>query len=76
MGMRWMDGKFLRARTITVSLPHQTFDLKKVEAITANLMKELGHAGCFSGFDIRFVHDDDYRVNPATLAVQGINTHG
>jgi len=50
--------------------------MKKVEAITANLMKELGHAGCFSGFDIRFVHDDDYRVNPATLAVQGINTHG
>lgn len=71
-----MDPKFTRARAVTVSLPHQNFDLKEVEAITANLMKELGHASCFSGFDIRFVHDEEFRVNPATLDVHVISSRG
>jgi hypothetical protein len=61
-----MDAKLTAptgARVITVALPHQTFNLEQVHKITANLMKQLGHLTCFSGFDIRFMHDDDYRVS-------------
>jgi hypothetical protein len=64
------------ARAIKVSLPHKTFDLKQVQEITANLMKNLGHVTCFSGFDIRFVHEDDFRVDAASLAVNAIGLRG
>lgn len=57
------------ARVVNVALPRQTFDLEQMQKITANLMKNLGHVSCFSGFDIRFFHEDDYRVNPASLDV-------
>jgi hypothetical protein len=56
-------------RVINVSLPHQIFDLEQVQKITANLMTSLGHQTCFSGFDIRFMYEDDFRVNPGSLAV-------
>jgi hypothetical protein len=73
-----MDAKIIgpeRSRVVTVSLPHHTFNIEQVQKITANLMKQLGHLTCFSGFDIRFMHDDDYRVNPETLEVQAVALH-
>lgn len=60
------------SRVVTVALPHQTFNIEQVAKITANLMKNLGHVACFSGFDIRFVHEDDFRVNPASLEVNAV----
>jgi len=75
-----MEAKFTAgigsARSITVGLPHQMFSIEQVAKITANLMGKLGHVGCFSGFDIRFVHDDDYRVNGANLEVGAVSRGG
>jgi len=50
-------------RAVTVSIPHQNLDLKHVQALVANLMKQVGHGGCFSGFDINFRHELDFTAN-------------
>jgi hypothetical protein len=38
-------------------------DLKHVQAVVANLMKQLGHTGCFSGFDINFRQEIEFTAN-------------
>jgi hypothetical protein len=60
---------FLRPRTVTVTLPSANLNLKQVQDITASLMKRLGHEGCYSGFDLRFIHEDLFRVNDALQVV-------
>jgi hypothetical protein len=59
------------ARLVTVTLPSDVGnDLKKVLKIQKDLLGRLGHAGCYSGFDILFRQESDFTVNPKTLELQ------
>lgn len=64
-------------RSVTVSIPHQNMDLKHVQALVANLMKQVGHLSCFSGFDINFRQEVEFIAN-IQGEVKGIAgaTHG
>jgi len=54
--------------TITVTIPRSVgFDLKKIQKIQADLVARLGHAGCYSGFDILFRQEQEFVVNPESL---------
>ena len=58
------------SRTIRVVIPREVeYDLKKMQKVTANLMRLLGCTACTSGFDIRYVRALDFVVNPETLDV-------
>ncbi len=52
-------------RLITVRVPHQPMDLRQVQSVIANLMKQVGHTGCFSGFDINFQQEIEFIANVA-----------
>jgi hypothetical protein len=57
-------------RPITVMVPPEVaFDIDKTQAILKSVLGKLGCQGCTSGFDIRFVLERDFVVNPATLEV-------
>lgn len=57
-------------RPITVMVPPEVaFDLDKTQAVLKNVLGKLGCQGCTSGFDIRFVLERDFVVNPQTLDV-------
>ena len=58
-------------RVVTVHIAHQNMDLKNVQTLVANLMKQVGHTGCFSGFDINFRHEIEFAAN-LTGEVKGI----
>jgi len=66
----------LAGRAVHVYLPNRVFNLEQVQKITAILMAELGHPGCYSGYDLRFLHEDDFRVNPGTLNVSPVGFGG
>ncbi len=58
-------------RTIRIHIPASVgYDLKKMQKITASVLGRLGCEGCHSGWDIRFLHERDFVVNPATLEVE------
>jgi hypothetical protein len=40
-------------------------NIKRVQAVVANLMKQVGHTGCFSGFDINFKQEIEFTANLA-----------
>ncbi len=44
-------------------------NIKSVQKIIESTLGRLGCGGCFSGFDIRFTHVDDFVVNPRTFEV-------
>ena len=52
-------------RLVTVHVPHGPMDIKRVQVVVANLMKKLGHTGCFSGFDINFQQEVEFTANLA-----------
>jgi len=55
-------------RLVTVTIPHDVgFDLKKIQKIQADLVARLGHASCYSGFDILFRQEREFAVNPGSL---------
>ncbi len=57
-------------RTIRVHIPAGVgYDMKKMQKVTASVLGRLGCEGCHSGWDIRFLHERDFVVNPATLEV-------
>ena len=63
-----------RNNTIRVVVPHEVaYNLDRLQKTLANVMGRLGHPGCHSGFDIRFIQEREFVVNPKTLAVEGIN---
>jgi hypothetical protein len=47
-------------RTVTVRVPHKPVDIKTVQLTIANIFKELGHPGCYSGFDFRFEQEVEF----------------
>jgi hypothetical protein len=47
-----------------------TFDLEKMQKITAQVLDRLGCGGCHSGRILDFVHLDQFVVNPETLEIQ------
>lgn len=66
-----------RPGEVTIAIPFDAAsDLKKMNRITESLLGRLGCAGCHSGFDIRFVLERDFRVNPATLEIEALGVRG
>lgn len=65
--------KLSAARTVRVFIPADVaFSLEKMNKVTANVLGRLGCAQCHSGFDIRFIHELDFVINPKTLEAQGM----
>ena len=59
-------------RTVQVSVPQEiAFDAKKMTRVTASVLRKLGCPSCHSGFDVRFVQELDFVVDPKTLDVNG-----
>jgi hypothetical protein len=52
-------------RQVVVNIPHGNMDIKHVQVLVANLMKQVGHLGCFSGFDINFRQEVEFTANLA-----------
>jgi hypothetical protein len=49
------------ARTVRVSIPHKvSFDLPRMQKITAEILGRLGCGLCHSGFDIRWNFEDRF----------------
>ena len=40
-------------------------DLKAIHELEADLFDKLGHPGCYSGFDIRWIVEEQFLVNEA-----------
>lgn len=47
-----------------------TFDLKKMQRVTASILDRLGCGGCHSGHILEFHEIRDFIVNPKTLDLQ------
>ena len=57
---------------VRVTLPVSVaYDIKQMQKVIANLADKLGHSGCFSGFDIFFEMEKNFRVNPKSLEFEG-----
>lgn len=53
-------------KAVTVRVDERTFsDLKSMQNITAQTLGRLGCGECHSGFDIRYLLERDFFVNPA-----------
>lgn len=39
------------------------FNFEKMQNVTKVVLKNLGHEGCHSGFQLNFIHEDDFRFN-------------
>ena len=64
----------LSSRVVTVRLPGEVAnDLEKSQAVIKDLVGKLGCPGCHSGFDIRFILERQFVVDPRTLEVRGVN---
>ena len=60
-----------KGRLVTVTIPHDVGnDLNKILKIQKDLVGRLGHATCYSGFDILFQLESDITVNSKTLELQ------
>jgi len=60
---------------VNVYLPREVhFDIKKMQVVTANILKRLGCEGCHSGRIIYFKNLEDFVVNPKTLDVQELRS--
>jgi hypothetical protein len=60
-----------KGRLVTVTVSHDVGnDLNKIMKIQKDLLGRLGHAGCYSGFDILFQLESDFTVNSKTLELQ------
>ena len=58
---------------VNVFVPREVhFDLKKMQVVTANILKRLGCEGCHSGRHIYFKNLEDFVVNPKTLDVHEV----
>jgi hypothetical protein len=54
-----MPGRAVRV-TVPVSV---AFNLEKMQTITKTVLGKLGCGACCSGFDLRFIHENDFRFN-------------
>ncbi|QIL20841.1 hypothetical protein [Thermomonas sp. HDW16] len=63
----------LTPNTVNVSVPAGVAnDLKQMNELTKKILGRLGCLGCHSGYDIRFLIERDFRVNPQ-LEIEGFN---
>lgn len=70
---RLAEKHYLSPSTVTIAVPASVAgDLKKINQVTKEILGRLGCLGCHSGFDLRFVIERDYRVNP-NLEIQEFN---
>jgi len=53
-----------------------SFDLKKMQQVTINVLRRLGCEGCHSGRILYFHALEDFVVNPKTLDVQELGGPG
>ncbi len=50
---------------VRVTIPAEVaFNLEKMHKVTAGILGRLGCAACHSGYDIRFLVERDFVVNP------------
>ncbi len=73
-----MEGKPVakQLRQVHVLVPHGVAnDLKKMERVTASVLGRLGCGGCHSGYDIRWIQELGYTVNPQSLEVNEVAGH-
>lgn len=62
----WVMQNGLADKVATVRIDAATFgNLKEMQQITAQTLGRLGCGECHSGWDIRFLLERDFRVNPA-----------
>lgn len=54
-----MPGRPIRI-TVPASITH---NLEKMQGATKAILTKLGCGTCHSGFDLRFFHEDDFRIN-------------
>jgi hypothetical protein len=60
-----------RANVVRIYVPTDvTYDLQKMQKITATVLQKLGCDGCHSGRVLDFVTLDEFVVQPETLEVQ------
>ncbi|NZA27150.1 hypothetical protein H0E84_12240 [Luteimonas sp. SJ-92] len=71
-----MNAASLRSpHAVTVSVPASVAnDLGKMNEVTKSILGRLGCEGCHSGFDIRYLIERDFRVNP-DLRIEGFSPH-
>ena len=63
-----------RGNTIRVFVPHEVaYNLERLQKTLANVVDRLGCPGCHSGFDVRFIQERDFVVNPKSLAVEDLS---
>ena len=73
MNSKLAAARHLTPNTVTISVPAGVAgDLKKINQVTKEILGRLGCLGCHSGYDLRFVIERDYRVNP-NLEIQEFN---
>jgi hypothetical protein len=66
-----------RPASIRVYVPSAvTYDLNKMNTITANILKQLGCLGCHSGWLLEFQSITQFAVDPATLEPEAIYSAG
>lgn len=62
---------------VNVFVPREVhFDIKKMQVVTANILRRLGCEGCHSGRIIYFKNLEDFVVNVKTLDVQEVPVPG
>lgn len=57
-----------QSRLVEVQVPARVavdLDLKAIHELEADLFDKLGHPGCYSGFDIRWVVEEQFFVDAA-----------
>ncbi|GHF86994.1 hypothetical protein GCM10018790_75640 [Kitasatospora xanthocidica] len=60
-------------REVTITVPAGIAgDLDQMNRVIKNVMTELGHPGCHSGFDLRFRQSLDFVVSPKGDIAPGI----
>ncbi|MFF4378145.1 hypothetical protein ACIQI7_27375 [Kitasatospora sp. NPDC092039] len=64
---------WITAREVTVTVPvGLAGDLDRMNQVIKNVMTQLGHPNCHSGFDLRFRQSLDFVVSPKGDVAQGI----
>jgi hypothetical protein len=54
----------LTSATVFVTVPVSLlYNYEKMQSITKNVLNKLGCAGCHSGFDLRFNHENEFIFN-------------
>jgi len=57
-----------KSRVVQVQVPARVavdLDLKAIHELEADLFDKLGHPGCYSGFDIRWMVEEQFFVDEA-----------